>query len=127
MAPIEFYRYTESRGDTVIYKFDMDVIQNPSHYPANDSPISVYHHYRVNYHHKYLLHSDLLPEELAIERWHRDQQPKSNLVMHKEVSQRGGMFVRTSYVWMGWQWDNNGVKGYKKLEEIQRLWQRLKS
>ncbi|KAF2126973.1 hypothetical protein P153DRAFT_359289 [Dothidotthia symphoricarpi CBS 119687] len=99
MAPVEFYRYTDTRADTIIYKFDVDVLQNPSHYPRNESPISVYHHYRANYSYKYLLHSDLLPEELAIERWNKDQQPTANKLMHREeVSRESGMVIRTSYV-----------------------------
>lgn len=120
MAPIEFHRYTDGRGDTIIYKFDSDVARKPDPKWPNDSAITVYQHYviarrtgTVNY------HSDLLPLELAIDRSRNDKlalQPAIGKVIRiEEIITEDGLKVKMQYVWKGWGHGEGYRRGWAKL------------
>lgn len=121
MAPIEFHRYTDTRGDTIIYKFDPDIARNPDPTWPNDSAISVYHHYVLNKHCTINHHSDLLPLDLAIDRWRNDKQssqPIVGMVMYKEnisTEDRFGSQLKTQYMWKGWNHGEGYRRGWAKL------------
>ncbi|KAL1647655.1 hypothetical protein SLS61_007285 [Didymella pomorum] len=88
MAPVEFHRYIDGRGDTIIYKFDPVVARSSDPKWPNDTPVTVYQHFVIpkrngieNH------HSDLLPLELAVTRVRADKavsQPLVGKVMHTE-------------------------------------------
>lgn len=120
MAPVEFHRYIDGRGDTIIYKFDPEVARQPDPRWPNDSPVTVYQHYvitkrtgTVNY------HSDLLPLELAIGRVRTDKlasQPPVGKVMHTEPTlTEDGAKIKTQYVWKGWGHGEGYRRGWAKL------------
>lgn len=117
MAPVEFHRYTDARGDTIIYKFDADIARNPDPKYPNDSPISVYHHYTFRTSTKDYYHSILLPLTPAVERWRSDKQvlqPGIGMVMHEEdANMEDGL--RTQYKWKGWDHGEGYRRGWAKL------------
>lgn len=121
MAPIEFHRYTDARGDTIIYKFDPDIARNSDPAWPNDSAISVYHHYILQKRCTTHYHSDLLPLDLAIERWRSDKQslqPIVGMVMYKEnASMEDGLsaHLKTQYMWKGWGHGEGYRRGWAKL------------
>lgn len=121
MAPIEFHRYTDARGDTIIYKFDPEVARNPDPVWPNDSAVSVYHHYVLKKFCTINHHSDLLPLDLAVERWRTDKQssqPINGMVMYKEnipVEDGFGTQLKTQYMWKGWNHGEGYRRGWAKL------------
>ncbi|KAF3046924.1 hypothetical protein E8E12_007835 [Didymella heteroderae] len=117
---MEFHRYIDGRGDTIIYKFDPQVARKSHPKWPNDSPVTVYQHYVitkrtgiVNY------HSDLLPLELAVDRSRTDKitsQPPIGKVMHTEVIlTEDGVKMKTQYVWKGWSHGEGYRRGWAKL------------
>lgn len=121
MAPVEFHRYIDARGDTIIYKFDPEVARNPDPEWPNDSAISVYHHYVLKKHCTINFHSDLLPLELVIERWRHDKQsfqPIVGMVMYKEripAEDGFGAMLTMQYMWKGWNHGEGYRRGWAKL------------
>jgi hypothetical protein len=121
MAPTEFHRYTDNRGDTIIYKFDPEVARNPDPAWPNDSAVSVYHHYTLTKPCTINYHSDLLPLDLAVERWRTDKQssqPIIGMVMYKESDPLGrgfGTSLQTQYIWKGWNHGEGYRRGWAKL------------
>lgn len=121
MAPAEFHRYIDARGDSIIYKFDPDIARAPDPRWPNDSPISVFHHYTVNKQVTVNYHSNLLPLEVAMERWRNDKQsmqPLIGTVMYneKDPSYMGaGAQTSTQYVWKGWSHGEGYRRGWAKL------------
>jgi hypothetical protein len=109
MPPIEFHRYQDARGDTIIYKFDPDTAKYP--HDNTDCPITVYHHYRIEYSSKILHHSDLLPLEMAMDRWRKEKLPPAGLVMYVEHNND----AKSQYVWKGWEFGNGGEVGWAML------------
>lgn len=122
MAPVEFHRYIDGRGDTIIYKFDPEVARRPDPRWPNDSAITVYQHYVItkrtgtlNY------HSDLLPLELAVDRSRNDKpaaQPSVNTVMYTEDAPVDNDTIgkmRTQYIWKGWSHGEGYRRGWTKL------------
>ncbi|KAH6625191.1 hypothetical protein C7974DRAFT_376744 [Boeremia exigua] len=124
MAPIEFHRYLDARGDTIIYKFDPDVARRPDPSWPNDSAVSVYHYYAINRHINVNYHSDLLPLDLAVERWRNDKQssqPAVGMVMYKEDSSGEcgyGNQMKTQYIWRGWGHGEGYRRGWAKLSVL---------
>ena len=121
MAPIEFYRYKDARGDTIIYKFDPEIARKPDPKWPNDSAVSVYHCYHIE---KYIYtnyHSDLMPLDLAIERWRNDKQslqPIIGKVMCTEdipVEDGSGAQITAQYLWKGWGHGEGYRRGWSKL------------
>ncbi|KAF1349405.1 hypothetical protein EJ07DRAFT_159905 [Lizonia empirigonia] len=122
MAPVEFHRYIDTRGDSIIYKFDPEVARNPDPAWPNDSAISVYHHYVLKKHCTINFHSDLLPMELVIERWRHDKQsfqPVVGMVMYKEnmpAEDGFGALLTMQYMWKGWNHGKGYRRGWAKLQ-----------
>lgn len=121
MAPAEFHRYIDPRGDSIIYKFDPEIARTPDPKWPNDSPITVFHHYKINKQITVNYHSDLLPLECAIDRWRNDKQsiqPIIGMVMHNEKDPGyNGVGARTStqYIWKGWNHGEGYRRGWAKL------------
>jgi hypothetical protein len=120
MAPLEFHRYIDGRGDTIIYKFDPELAHNPDPKWPNDSPVTVYQHYVITkLTGTVLYHSDLLPLELAIDRSRTDKsvsQPPIGKVMYTENTHlEDGEKLRTQYIWKGWSHEEGYRKGWAKL------------
>lgn len=120
MAPVEFHRYIDGRGDTIIYKFDPVVARSPDPKWPNDTPVTVYQHYVVpkrngieNH------HSDLLPLELAVARVRADKavsQPPVGKVMHTEdIITDDGAKAKIQYVWKGWGHGEGYRRGWATL------------
>lgn len=122
MAPVEFHRYIDGGGDTIIYKFDPEVTRRPDSRWPNDSAVTVYQHYvitkrtgTVNY------HSDLLPLELAIERSRSDKQslqPHVGKIMYTEdspVEDGAAGKMKMQYIWKGWSHGEGYRRGWAKL------------
>ncbi len=127
MAPIEFHRYIDARGDTIIYKFDPEIARKPDPKWPNDSAVSVYHHYAVNRHIKVNYYSDLLSLDLAVERWRNDKQmsqPTVGMIMYRDkaaVSEpdvpRSQMEIQ--YIWKGWGHGEGYRRGWAKLSVLE--------
>ena len=121
MAPIEFHRYTDARGDTIVYKFDPEIARDPNPAWPSDSAISVYHHYILKKHCTINHHSDLLPLDLAIERWRTDRQslqPAIGMVIYKEnnlIEDGCDIYSKTQYMWKGWNHGEGYRRGWAKL------------
>ena len=121
MAPVEFYRYTDARGDIIVYKFDPEISRSPDPNWPNDSAVSVYHHYIITKHIPVNHHSDPLPLDLVMERWRNDKQssqPLIGMVMYKEeapVKDGSGAQLETQYIWKGWSHDEGYRRGWAKL------------
>jgi len=121
MAPAEFHRYIDARGDSIIYKFDPEIARTPDPRWPNDSPVSVFHHYTVNKQVTVNYHSDLLPLEIAMERWRNDKQsvqPLIGTVMYNEKDPSyigAGVQTSTQYVWKGWSHGEGYRRGWAKL------------
>jgi hypothetical protein len=121
MAPTEFHRYTDTRGDTIIYKFDPEIARNPDPAWPNDSAVNVCHHYVLKKSCTINHHSDLLPLDIAMERWRKDKQssqPIIGMVMYKEdnANENGfGVSLMTQYIWKGWNHGEGYRRGWAKL------------
>ena len=120
MAPVEFHRYVDDRGDTIIYKFDPEVARSPDPKWPNDTPVTVYQHYVITKRNGVENHhSDLLPLEPAIARAHTDKpasQPPVGKVMHTEYTTLGdGAKAKIKYVWKGWGHGEGYRRGWAKL------------
>ncbi|KAJ8104481.1 hypothetical protein OPT61_g10734 [Boeremia exigua] len=121
MAPIEFHRYIDARGDTIIYKFDPAIAHAPDPQWPNDSAVTVYHHYRINKHITVNYYSDLLPLDLAMERSRTDKplsQPTIGMVMFKDVEdvgRNGAPKTAVQYIWKGWGHGEGYRRGWMKL------------
>lgn len=122
MAPIEFHRYTDVRGDIIIFKFDADIAHNPDPRWPNDSAVSVCHHYIVRTHSQDYYHSILLPLNHAVERWRNDQQslqPRIGMVMYEEnASVEDGLVgtqLKMQYKWKGWDHGEGYRRGWARL------------
>ncbi|UPX17308.1 uncharacterized protein EKO05_0007673 [Ascochyta rabiei] len=121
MAPVEFHRYIDARGDTIIYKFDPEVARSPDPAWPNDSAVSVYHHYILRKHCTINYHSDLLPLDLVMDRWRNDKpsfQPIIGMVMYKENNHTDDSFgahLKTQYMWKGWHHGEGYRRGWAKL------------
>lgn len=125
MAPVEFYRYLDNRGDTIIYKFDLETARTPDPRWPNDSPVTVYHHYKITKQITANYHSDLLPLELVMERWRTDRQsvqPSVGMVMYKEKDpgyNGVGAETSTQYIWKGWTHGEGYRRGWAKLSVLE--------
>lgn len=120
MAPVEFHRYIDGRGDTIIFKFDPEAAHEPDPKWPNDSPITVYQHYVITKRTGIVhYHSDLLPLKNAIGRVRTDNlalQPPINTVMYTEPSSIDeGVNTKTQYVWKGWGHNEGYRRGWAKL------------
>jgi hypothetical protein len=115
MSPIEFHRYQDARADTIIYKFDPDAAKYP--HGNSECPITVYHHYRVEYSSKVLYHSDLVPLDLAMERWKKEKLPGAGMIMYAEYTKDPGTgeVVKSQYVWKGWEFGDGWEAGWIKV------------
>jgi hypothetical protein len=86
------YRYTDTRGDTIIYKFDPKLIDY-----STESPISVFHEWRQDFHNRVQLSSTLLDKEDVIERYKRDKKPAVGTLMW-EGKDSQGKWVKCRFV-----------------------------
>lgn len=125
MAPTEFHRYLDARGDTIIYKFDPEIARRPDPKWPNDSAVSVYHRYNINKQITVNNHCDLLPLELAVERWRIDRQsvqPTMGMVMYKERDSSADSLniqASTQYIWKGWGHGEGYRRGWAKLSVLE--------
>lgn len=88
MTAHEVYRYLDSRGDTIIYKFDPELLNDPV-----ESPISIFHEWRQDFHKTIQWSSMLLDTESAIERYKKDKKPSPGFLLHEEKNAEGRRVV----------------------------------
>ena len=84
MVDRQVFRYTDSRGDTIIYKFDPKLISHP-----DESPITVFHEWRQDFHNRLQLTSTLLDKESVIERYKKDKKPAVGTLLWEGMDEQG--------------------------------------
>jgi len=88
----ESYRYTDSRGDTIIFKFEPRLIHD-----STESPVSVFHEWVQNCIDKILLTSTLLKREDIIDRYKKDKKPVVGTLLW-EGKDGSGVWVKCRFV-----------------------------
>ncbi|KAF9739747.1 hypothetical protein PMIN06_006748 [Paraphaeosphaeria minitans] len=89
MAAREVYRYVDRRGDSIIFKFDPALINDPT-----DGPLSVYHVWRHETKTTTQWSSMLLDRISAAERWQADKKPITGLLLWQGEVNGKQMVVR---------------------------------
>jgi hypothetical protein len=92
MVDRQVFRYTDPRGDTIIYKFDPDLLHHPT-----ESPITIFHEWRQDFHNRIQLTSTQLDKESAIERCRKDKRPAVGTLLW-EGKDDNGRWIKCRFV-----------------------------
>lgn len=100
MPDREAYRYIDSRGDTIIFKFNPSFINDPTR-----SPLEIWHEWKQDNKKTIQLSAMLLDADTMIERYAKDAKPAVGFVLHTEKETNG----RTAkYKWVGFRRSSRG-------------------
>ncbi|KAJ4305597.1 hypothetical protein N0V90_001128 [Kalmusia sp. IMI 367209] len=99
MTAREVYRYVDKRGDTIMFKFDPALIDDPT-----DGPLSVFHIWRHETRNTIQWSSMLLDNLSKSERYATDKKPMVGLLLWQ--GEFGGRHVVAR--WVGFEQDQKG-------------------